>query len=356
MPDPAPTMLLAGDVFVQRADPESMYVNVASYTRQADILFANLESSLTDVGVKGGGMKEGGFRSEERMLAAYQAAGFNVFGQANNHSMDYGLDGLYRCIEVLDKAGIAHTGAGRDAFEARKPAIVERHGTRVAFLSYTCNFHPMWKATEQRGGINTVRVSTAYEPISRLEEYPGAHPIIRTTVDPKDLSALLENIRDAKAGADVLVLSCHWGIGSGIGGIGQLVGYEPTIAHAAIDAGADVIIGAHAHMTEPVEVYRGKPVFYGMGEFGFDLWGSRQMPWYRRAFFLVRCLIQDHAIEQVSIVPVRINPETSQPSLQTTSEAADLVERLRELSHPFGTRFLIEKDEVVVETRSAVAV
>lgn len=123
------TMVLAGDLYVQREDPESIFASSAPYLRQADLFFGNLEAAVTDRGRPTPAKEMGLFKSEERMFTAYTSAGLDAVGLANNHTMNYGTEGLLRTMELLDGAGIAHTGGGRDIDEARAPAVVERNGT-----------------------------------------------------------------------------------------------------------------------------------------------------------------------------------------------------------------------------------
>ena len=350
------TMILGGDLHVQRPEPESMFVHIVSYLREADILFGNLEMLPTSVGPESAAWGNGSVHSEERMLSAYTYAGFHAVGLANNHAMDSGPTALLRCIELLDGAGIAHAGGGRDLPEARKPAIVERNGTRVAFLSYTSVFLAHYAATANRAGLATVRVSTTFEPQVRHVEVPGSPPIIRTHADPRDAAAMVEDVRAAKEQADVVVVSWHWGLSPNTGGTAQLVGYETDMAHAAIDAGADLVVGHHPHMLEAVEVYKGKHVFYSLGNFGFDFFAGRKFAMERNSFVLVRCLIRDRAIQEVSFIPMRIPDDAPQPILLSLTEGADIVQRVRDLSEPFGTRFQVGEREVRVETQEAVAV
>jgi poly-gamma-glutamate capsule biosynthesis protein CapA/YwtB (metallophosphatase superfamily) len=169
------TLIIGGDLHVQRADPESAFRGIAPVLHGADLVFGNLEGIPSDVGEKTKGKQTGGFKPDESMLAAYRYARFAAVGLANNHSMDFGAPALLRCIELLDEAGIAHTGGGHTVEEARRPAVIERKGTRVGLLSYSTVFIPEYAATPERPGIATIRV-TAYDPPPRLIEAPGARP------------------------------------------------------------------------------------------------------------------------------------------------------------------------------------
>ncbi len=351
MGDGEVTLALVGDLFVQRPEPESIFAHAATHLREADIAFGNLEGVITDPTYLTEAQATRVFYSEERMLSAYTYAGIDGVGLANNHSMNQGLASLLRCTELLDEAGIAHAGSGRNIEEARSPAIIERNGTKVAFLSYSSVFSPPFAATADRGGIATVRVATSYEPPARLAEVPGASPIIHTVADPKDAAAMQGDVAAAKERADVVVVSWHWGMSRATGGpnAGKVIEYQVAMAHAAIDAGADVVMGHHPHMLEGIEVYDGKAIFYSLGNFAFDHHTGSQDT------ILARCVIRDGAVQRVSFIPTRIN-EQAQPVPLDPEEGRDIVKLVGELSAAFETQFRVEDTEVTVEIPKAAGV
>ena len=354
MSDGEVTLALVGDLFVQRPDPESIFAHAAPYLQEADIVFGNLESMLTDASYLTEARATRVFYSDENMLSAYTFAGISGVGVANNHSMNQGLDSLLRCLEILDGAGIAHAGGGRNLDEARKPAIIERKGTRVAFLAYSSVFSPLFAATADRGGIATVRVATSYEPPARLAEVPGAPPIIHTHADPRDAAAMQEDVRSAREQADVVIVSWHWGMSRATGGsnAGKILESQVAMAHAAIDAGADLVMGHHPHMLEGVEVYNGKVIFYSLGNFAFDL-HSGNSP-HGDITILVRCMVRDGAIQRVSYKPIRIN-EQGQPVPVDPQAGQDIVQSVQELSADFDTQFQVGEKDVMIEIPVAVA-
>ena len=347
-------LALVGDMFVQRPEPESIFASAAPVLRAADITFGNLEGPVTDVGEvpETKRVMHLQIHSEERNLAAYTSAGFDAVGLANNHGMNMGASGLLRCIEVLDEVGIGHAGGGANIGEARRPAIVERKGTRVAFLSYTSVFAPPFAATADRPGMATVRVSTSYEPQPRHMEVPGSPPIIHTHPDPKDTAAMVEDVLGAKEQADLVVISWHWGLSGATGGAsaGHILPYQVELAHAAIDAGAGLIIGHHPHRLEGIEVYRGKVIFYSLGNFAFEVHsGSRQQT------IIARCVTNGGEVQRVSFLPTYID-EQSQPVPVSPDEGSEIIRGLEEMSAAFETRFRVDGEEVVIEARAPVAV
>lgn len=342
-------MVLSGDLHVQREDPTSIFSYTAGYLREADLFFGNLEAAVTDRGRPSDFKGEGAatFKSEDRMFPAYTYAGLDAVGLANNHSMNYGTEGLLRTIELLEAAGIAHAGGGSNVSMAREPAVVDRKGNRIAFLSYSSVFVPPFAARENRGGIATVRVSTAYEPQPRLTEVPGSPPIIRTFPDPGDAAAMREDVHKTRQVADVVVVSWHWGLSPASGGVGQIVSYQEEMAHAAIDAGADLVLGHHPHVLQAIEVYKGKPIFYSMGNFAFDLFRGRA-----QTTALARCLVRDGKILELSYIPALIN-EDAQPSLVDTNKGASIVEHVRTISRIYGTTFTVRDQDVVINLGSS---
>jgi poly-gamma-glutamate synthesis protein (capsule biosynthesis protein) len=195
--------------------------------------------------------------------------GIAAVGLANN--VNYGNAAILGSIARLDRLGIAHTGAGADLGAARAPAIVERGRLRVGFVQRSSVYWPTnHEATERGCGIAVIRGHTAYQvpahktrpevpPMNR----PGVPPIIVTWADKTYLAGFGEDIAALRKTADIVVASCHWGLGE------EVLDYMTEIAHAAIDVGADIVVGHGPHYSLPIEVYRGKPIFYGLGSFSF---------------------------------------------------------------------------------------
>ena len=353
-------MLLGGDLQIQRPDPESMFAHIAPVLREADFLFGNLEGVICEpMPTQAGHLV---LRSDPEMLAAYESAGFSVLGLGNHGSTSCGIESLERCLDILDEAGIAHAGGGRNRDESRKPAVVEQDGTRVAFLAYSCLSEQGVFATHESAGVAGIRVRTSYEFPSHAS--PGAMPIVHTETNPEDLAAVREDVLRAKAQADIVVATWHWGIGPMRAGAlaGKVMDYQKELAHAAIDSGCDLVIGHHPHVLSGVEVYKGKAVFYSLGNFAFDYFASpeRMATFYRgvarvrrNSFGMVRCLIKDKAIQEVSLLPLRIPDEDPRPVLLDTTQGRDIVELAQEVSEEFSTQLQPrEKDILVLEAQA----
>jgi poly-gamma-glutamate capsule biosynthesis protein CapA/YwtB (metallophosphatase superfamily) len=252
----------AGDIYVQEEHPETAFAPLFDITRAADVLIGNLEIPLCDTG-EPLPKPNGHLRSEPRQVTALTAAGFAAVGVANNHAMNYGYQGLRQMLGVLDDAGIAHAGGGGGLAEASRPVLGHVAGWRYAMLSYTSVYaRGMFEATADRGGLATVEVTTSYEPRDRHFEVPGLPPVIRTVARERDAARMAADVAAARPLADAVIVSWHWGVSLVSR---DVVEYQRRMARAAIDAGADAVIGHHPHVLQPIEFYRGKPICYSIG-------------------------------------------------------------------------------------------
>ena len=250
-----PRLVLAGDIAIETADPALVMGKVAEYFQKSSIAFCNCEWPLTDRGAPWPGKAGRVVRSRPDLIGTYTLCGFDVVSLANNHTMNYGAEGLMQTIEVLDAAGIAHCGAGLDRAAAHRPAIIERNSRRYAFLSYTSVFTAGFEAADDRPGMAVVKVDTTYRVPKRLHEMPGSPLDIDTRPDAEHVERACGDIRRARAEADVVIVSWHWGVSMGYQ---HLVPYQIELAHAAVHAGADLVVGHHPHLIQPIELYKGK--------------------------------------------------------------------------------------------------
>lgn len=187
--------------------------------------------------------------------------GFDVATLGGNHIFDQGEFGVRDTIDALHALGIATAGAGMNIDEARKPAIVEKKGLRFAVLEYNCVGPDLSWATPLKSGCAFVKVRTFYD-MDRCG--PGTAPTaVYAVTDPGTLRLMTEDVRAAKSQADVVLCYFH----AGRMCTSQILQYQREIAHAAIDAGADLVGCHHAHALLGVEVYRDVPVFYGLGHY-----------------------------------------------------------------------------------------
>lgn len=333
------TLLLLGDVSPeQRADPVTSLANVRAVLQQADLAYGNLEGLLVksegpdkDIPDKSGWQHIG-----PEAVKVLKAGNIPVVGVANN--VAYGPANIMKSLAVLDANGILHTGAGANIDAAHRPAIIERKGVKFGFLQYTAK----WYDEDQQ-------IATASSAgVARLKSVDGK------TVDPVDLDRMREDIRKLRPLVDVLIVSSHNrdGLGRtnsaatpsdrGRGGPESLTApiplgpnfsqgepYERQLAHAAIDAGADIVYGHGSHVVKGVEVYEGKPILYCLGNFVTD-W-IRMRP--NKEGLMVRVIVEGKKVTRVSMAPLTRDADNNVVILDASEgEGAKLIEKVKGLS------------------------
>src|SRR3954447_14160817 len=176
------------------------------------------------------------------MSSVITDCGFNVVSVAGNHAMDWGPEPLLDTIELLRGKGIQVIGGGRTLAEACKPAIMECNGQRVGMLAYCSVLHEGAAAGPDAPGVAPMRATARFEPV---DYQPGVPPRVITTPNEQDLANLVSDMRAAKLNADTVVLSLHWGVHF----VPRVIAdYQRPVAQAAFEAGADLILGHHAHV------------------------------------------------------------------------------------------------------------
>jgi len=249
MPNPGIQLTLVGDVMLGRmvndilreVSPEYPWGDTRSRFLESDWRACNLECAVSNRGTPWmRTQKAFHFRSDAKNVAVLQAAKIDAVSLANNHALDFEEDALFETVEILDRTGIRHTGAGPSLDTAIRPAMSEVKGIKIAMVAFTDN-QPEWEAGTDRAGV-------FYLPI-----------------DATDARALLlfDTVRMTRKQADLLIVSAHWG---------PNWGYEPLAGHVRfghllIDAGADLIFGHSGHVFQGVEFYRGRPIIYCAGNF-----------------------------------------------------------------------------------------
>lgn len=252
-----------GDVAPCRPDPGSMFAALDG-AFEADCVFGQMECVLSDRGSPAPNARLP-MRSPPSIASALSNAGFDVMSVAGNHAMDFGGDALCDTVEHLEAAGIAPCGGGADIARARRPAVIERGGRKLAFLAYSSILPAGYVAEARRPGCAPLRVQTLYEQVE--PDQPGTDPRIRTYADEQDLAALLADIRTARESADHVFVSMHWGIHFVRA---KLADYQRVVGRQMIDAGADAIIGHHPHLLKPIEFHCGRPIIHSLGNFAIE--------------------------------------------------------------------------------------
>jgi hypothetical protein len=209
---------------------------VREYLSGADLTLANFENPVIRDAVYHPDATT--FTGDLRLMPVLDQAGLDGVTLGNNHILDAGTTGLNETMRHLDDAGIAHAGAGMDLAEARKPMVFDLGGMRIGVLSYLDVPSYGWAWATQTA--------------------PGTAPLLQNVME--------EDIKRLRPSVDLILVMPHWGKE-------YMATPEPQqvdLAHAALDAGADLVIGDHAHWPKGIEIYEGKPIFYGVGNFLFD--------------------------------------------------------------------------------------
>ncbi|THG31591.1 CapA family protein [Naasia lichenicola] len=249
-----------GDLIVDRPEPDRFFAPSAPVLRAADLTIGQLEvphattRAVATVDVPAP-------PADPAHLASVARAGFDVLTMAGNHVADAGGEGIAETIAAAEAAGMRTAGAGPDLESASSPVVVEVQGRRVGVLSFNCVGPTDSWATSRRPGGAYVQVLSHYEAIGAN---PGGPPSVHTFADPRSLELMRRRIADAAAEVDLLVVALHKGL---VHTPAELAAYELEVSHAAVDAGADLVIGHHAHILRGVEVYRGRVIFHGLGNF-----------------------------------------------------------------------------------------
>ncbi len=258
------TLMAVGDTAPYIEPPESIFQNVKQILSEADIRFVQVERTFSDRGTQFELSSSPHTKVSPHLISAYTWAGFDVAGLATNHSMDFGPVAALDTIENFKKHNIKTIGTGANIADARKPAIIDKKGIRIAFLGYCSVLLPQYWATENRAGVAPIRAHTYYAP---YEFQPGAPARVFTVAEKEDIEAMQDDIRKIRSEVDFVVCSMHWGVHWVPRYIAD---YQIEVGHAAIDAGCDLIIGHHAHLLKGIEIYKNKPIIYSLGNFAMS--------------------------------------------------------------------------------------
>ena len=253
-------LLLVGDLVLDAPEVDELFASTAALLRSGDVTIGHVEIPHTLRGQQHVRSSPAPLVDPQK-LGALARAGFDICSMAGNHVFDRGRDGIEDTLLALHGLGIRTAGAGLEIEEARRPAIIERSEASVGLLSYNCVGEATTWATAGKAGCAYVRVLTHYEL-----DYanPGGPPEIFTFAEPASLRRMQADVRTLREQVDVVLVAFHKGM---VHTPATVADYETQIAHAAIDAGADAVVGHHAHLLQAIEFYRGRPIFHGLGNF-----------------------------------------------------------------------------------------
>lgn len=279
-------------------DPAYPFRAIRNELQNADIVFGNLECPLADRGRPL--TNDQCYRASPVFAESLAAASFGVVSFANDHCMDYGEVAFLDTLDALHRNGIATVGAGASLDAARRPAVIEQNGVRVAFLGYTMVGPDLGFAV---GGEC------------------GAAPLNTLVV--------AQDIRRIRLDVDHVVLSVHWGTA----GCGRPDARLVDLAHQLVDAGADVILGHHPHVPGSIEIHRGRPIFYSLGSFCV---GHDRASWDQN--MMARLALNADGVSDIEIVALAGGARSRyQPHVLANGSAAPFHRLIDRLCRPFGT-------------------
>ncbi|HEY5724245.1 MAG TPA: CapA family protein [Allosphingosinicella sp.] len=362
-------ILGVGDVGTRRPDLDSMFRGCGDLLRSADLAFGQLETTVSDRGAVVPNARLA-MRSPPALAGALRDAGFGIMSFAGNHCLDWGFDAFDDTLRHMEDAGIKLCGAGANVEDALAPARLEIGGLRVAVIAASSILPEGYAAGPDRRGCAPMRAHTIYEQIEH--DQPGTPARVRTYAHRGDLAALLAAIARARRDSDIVLLSLHWGIHMVKG---SLADYQREVAHAAIEAGADAILGHHPHIMKGVELHLGKPIFYSLGNFAIEqphVWdpaitktesfrhlislnpswsldSAYMLPEETRITGAAKLIIRDGQLAETRFLPAWIGDDSAPESLEAGDERFGRVrDYLAEVSEAEGlsTRFEVEQNEL----------
>ena len=436
--------------FAMHDEPE--FLSVIEKLRSADLAYAHVETNFGEFGeveAPARGDQIGSyFLTDPQVAHDLRWAGVDIASLANNHSFDFGAKGIFSTIGHCKAAGIAHAGTGRDLEEAREPAYLETRNGRVALVSTSSgNKAHEWASLPKaslpgRPGVNSLRPIMRYvideeaadqlrdigrklgilrEANMRIEgssgllmravegEFslampsdqsttgsnlftPSDHFEVVSSADPRDLAGNLRSVAEARVMADLVLVAHHFSVSEGGRG-NKPPKFVRDFAHACIDEGADIFIGHGWHKTLGIEIYRGKPIIYGVGNFfaqsefvrrvpydAFEAWGHDidRLPtltpaahplhpglnagnetWWSSA--VLNLTLEGGELREIELTPIELGREVSpeaglrrsvgggerlltdgRPLVATGADAERVLERYQRLSAELGTTVLVE--------------
>jgi poly-gamma-glutamate synthesis protein (capsule biosynthesis protein) len=430
------TVASVGDVMVKRTGAsleEAQFQNIFKLLKDADVTFGNMEGNLSDIEHFNGPLR--GMMGDKDVAPSLKAMGFDLMNRANNHIFDSDKESMFSTIAQLDAAGIVHAGTGKNLEDARAPAFFDSPKGRVGLVgmhtpnstntsanaSYASgniggrpginalNYNVVYNVTaEQLAAIKSIRRAAyvppagttnvtqlpdpASEPADRVQflgvSYKVGTPGTRSfEMDKEDLREILRSIRNGKYLSEFMIATCHCHQGPITSQQWLFEDQTPDflfeLAHKAIDSGADMWVTHGPHVLRGVEIYKGKPIFYGMGEFYYQwqhmdsslLSGSwpqngtvddktvdvRVSAGLRPVNF--ESMVAVSRYDKGSLVEIRLYPTSGAwdgpisqlgiPRTPSPAMAQKILARVQALSKPLGTTIAIENNVGIIRVNQA---
>lgn len=305
------------------------FLEVADIMKKGDIVFGNLEESITSRTRSLTGIRQGGkyvLKNEVGAIKGLEYAGFNLFSLANNHILDYYEEGLYDTQAILSEHKMAYSGAGKNIDEAKKPAIIEKNGIKIGLLSYTDMAEVTYKGNPPLmfiAGKN--KAGVAKRPL-------------------KFDDSIKNDIEKLRKEVDILMVSLHWGNEEHF----DIWDTQVEFAHNLMDNGVDVILGHHPHQFQGIEIYKDKPIFYSLGNFIFD-----QNDPENQESFIMNMEFKDNKLVSLEGIPVR-TIDKMQVVPQKGQNAKNILEREVDLCKKLNSKCEIKEDKLIFDLNSDV--
>ena len=414
------TFAAVGDIIIRRpvGEGDAGYQALAKVMREADMTYANMEGPILDEANFRGPLAGG----PKSVVNELKRMGVRIMTDANNHTLDAGLEGMFETHRLLDEAIIVHAGSGKNLADARQARIaVTPKGTVAAIGMYSIdpssnNRSRFTDATENMPGLNPLHVTpynvvtaehmqalkkirdaiyarrpevhvpvapvAADEPAGRLRLFQtaftvGPHPGDLTyEMDPADLKGIITSVRAGKQVADFLVVAIHCHQNSfafqAYSQDHSTPNFLIELAHQVIDNGADAFVGHGVHNLRGVEIYKGKPIFYGVSSFFYHRGAAPEITSLSAGAGAgvnelednLETLLTTSRFEDGKLVEVRLYPadlgqdrtrpisRSGTPSTPSPEMARRVLERLQALSKQFGTTISIENGVGVIRIAS----
>lgn len=364
---PAPlTITLTGQSMIRsdiRATAPAAVAAISTLVKGADAAFTNFEGTIAEPGQPNDTTpRQGpGFLAPPGALGALKDAGFNLIDTSNNHSADLKIPGILNTLSEADRIGLPHAGTGKTLADAAAPAFLHTAHGSVALVAMASGALPAGAgATATQPGVNELRVGPSNVP------------------NGEDTRRILSSIKDAAGKADLVIVYQHNHVFDKPFGVIftealpdrlRPPNWLKTWAHAEVDAGADVIVMHGAPLLHGIEIYRGKPIFYDLGNFVFNapltMWTLQEpMTWES---VVANLAFEKKVVQSITLRPIVLNflgegqPDAQDrfanntfldtrglPAPAKGDQARYILERVAELSQPFGTKVEVQGDRAEI--------
>jgi len=356
--------MIFNEKITDRTEPERR--NLLRLMREADVAYGNLEFSINEQPELQKTFYN--FRVGRDFAWEVAATGINLVSLANNHALDFGTAGLLDCMKALDQSGIAYAGAGPTLAKARQAVRKKVQGqkTRFALVSAMRYWTDKYRCADPAGPC----LATINPAVILVAKPEGGFEAVEGPIED-DVKAFEDDVVLAKRREDVVAASLH------VHDLSHARAYGIQDAsprndeipfRRAVDAGADLVLGTGPHVLRGIEIYKGKPIFYSLGNFIYQYRTPKNIPidlvhqrdseidrpanvsvWDRRdpravmESVLVRMTLNKDRLKRIELIPVTIDDEGplyGVPRLAGTKRGKEIIELLQRLSAPYGTKIV----------------